>query len=434
MADPRRIGLPDPLRRARIGADLPAVTSINTDAEVDPERVGMTSAGLERVWASVEDVYRTGIHPAIALCVRRDGEVVMDRAIGHVRGNAPNDPVDGPKELISHESPFVIASASKAITAMLVHLLDQRGLIHVDDRVGDYLPEFKTGRLADITISHVLSHRAGIPNISGDVFDMGRIDDHEFIIKTLSSKDPMWRPGRFVAYHAVSGGFILAEIIRRVTGKRLRDFLAEEILDPLGFRWGNYGVAPEDVGKVVQNAATGPILLPPLTNLFERALGLPLDEVTAVMNDPRFLTGTVPAANIVTTANELSRFFELLLRGGTLDGVEIFEARTIRRAISEQSYLEVDMTLGLPFRYGMGFMLGAKAFSLYGPKTIHAFGHLGFTNIIGWADPERGISGALLTSGKPVVAHHLYPLWAALHRVGVEASADRLATSPIFTT
>jgi CubicO group peptidase (beta-lactamase class C family) len=117
-------------------------------------------------------------------------------------------------------------------------------------------------------------------------------------------------------------------------------------------------------------------------------------------NDPRFLTAIVPSANIITTANDMSRFYQLLLEGGTLDGVQIFEPRTVRRATAEQSYLEADLTLGMPLRYSMGFMLGAKWLSLYGPGTSRVFGHLGLTNIVAWADPERQISAALLTNGK----------------------------------
>jgi CubicO group peptidase (beta-lactamase class C family) len=194
--------------------------------------------------------------------------------------------------------------------------------------------------------------------------------------------------------------------------------LAREILDPLGFRWCNYGVAPSDVPSVALSYATGAPVLPPISIVLERALGSPVDRLTEMSNDPRILTGIIPAANTVTTANELSRFFELLRRGGELDGVRIFEPRTIRRALTEQSYLEFDLTLGFPTRYGLGFMLGAKRLSLYGPDTEHAFGHLGFTNVIGWADPERAVSGALITSGKPVVYPELPQLWGIMRRIG----------------
>ena len=149
-------------------------------------------------------------------------------------------------------------------------------------------------------------------------------------------------------------------------------------------------------------------------------------------NDPRFLTAIVPAANLVTTANELSRFYQLLLAGGELDGVRVFDPRTIRRATSEQSYLELDFTLGLPFRYGMGFMLGGDWFSLYGPDTRYAFGHLGFTNIVSWADPERQVAAALITSGKPLIYPELYYLYDVVRQIGRACGKQRpLARAPL---
>src|SRR5262249_60961220 len=141
--------------------------------------------------------------------------------------------------------------------------------------------------------------------------------------------------------------------------------------------------------------------LPAGATIFPRALGVEFQEAVAISNDPRFLLGIIPSGNVVATANEMSRFFQLLLDGGVLDGVRIFEDRTIRRATVEHSYLELDLTLGLPFRYGMGFMLGGEWLSPYGPHTRHAFGHVGLTNIFCSAAPERRAAAALLPSGQP---------------------------------
>ena len=91
--------------------------------------------------------------------------------------------------------------------------------------------------------------------------------------------------------------------------------------------------------------------------------------------------------------------------GGELDGVRVLEPETIRTAVTEQSHMEIDLSLGFPTRFSYGLMLGARALSLYGRDTQQAFGHLGFTNILGWADPERALSAAILTNGKPI----LYP-------------------------
>jgi CubicO group peptidase (beta-lactamase class C family) len=107
------------------------------------------------------------------------------------------------------------------------------------------------------------------------------------------------------------------------------------------------------------------------------------------------------------------------LNGGELNGVRIYDPRTIQRATVEHSYGEIDFTLGLPFRYSLGFMLGAQWFSLYGPETKRAFGHLGFTNIISWADPERRVAATLMTSGKPLIYAEIYHVWNILRQIGL---------------
>jgi CubicO group peptidase (beta-lactamase class C family) len=413
---PRIPGLPDPLRRVSVPSDLSAVTTRGFEDE--PASAGMDQSAIDDVWRAAERLYRTGFHPALALCVRREGRVVLDRAIGHARGNGPGSDSDVVAVPVTPETPFVIFSAAKATTATIAHLLDQRGLIHLDDRVCEYIPEFTSHGKDVITVEHVLSHRAGVPNMPPETFDLDNIDDRASILQPILDAKPRTRPGKLLSYHAVSGGYLIAEIVERVTGKEIREVLAEELLRPLDFRWGNYGVAPDEVDLVARSYPTGPRPLPPVSTVLGRALGLPVDEVTRASNDPRFLTGVVPSANVVTTANELSRFYELLRAGGELDGVRVLEPRTIRRATVERAYRQIDLTLGAPMRHSAGFILGAHMISLYGPDTDKAFGHLGFTNILGWADPERGLAVGLLTSGKPVLHPGLLDLWALTRAIG----------------
>jgi CubicO group peptidase (beta-lactamase class C family) len=415
------------ITRSRVPADLDEVTAVGTEAS--PRDLGVYPASVERVWEAVQRLYRSGIHPAIQLCVRRFGAVLIDRAIGHASGNGPDDPPEAAKVPVTPATPFNIFSASKAVTAMVVHLLDQRDVIRLDDRVCEYLPEFAVRTKQWITIRHVLIHRAGLPNVPPGVMDLDRLDDPPGIVRLLSELKLTGRPGRQLAYHAVTGGFLLGEIVRRATGKTIREVLEEEISRPLGFRWLGYGVRPNQVDEVVVNYFTGPPPLPPLSIILRRALGVEFRQATAMANDPRFLTGIVPSANVIATANELSRFYQLLLDGGELDGIRIFDPRTIRRATSEQSYLELDLTLGLPFRYGMGFMLGADWLSPYGPDTRYAFGHIGFTNIVAWADPERQVAAALMTSGKPLVYPELYWVFDILRQIGLACGKSRPGTA-----
>jgi CubicO group peptidase (beta-lactamase class C family) len=408
----------DPLRRARIPSDLGAVTTMG-----DEERAGdggLSDELVERIWEGGTDLYRSGVHPALQLCVRRNGHVVLDRAIGHMSGNGPHDPEDAPKVLATPETPFCVYSTSKSITATVIHLLEERGALSIADRVGDHIPEYARHGKDDITIGHVLSHRAGVASMPRESFDLDNLTNRQFLVDAVCDAKPNYKPGQMLAYHAVSGGFILGEIVHRVTGKTIREVLAEEILDPLGFRWGNFGVAESDVEAVGADYVTGPPLLPPVSLIVSRALGAPLGEVIDAANDPRFRTGIVPAANVITTANELSRFYELLRRGGELDGVRVMEESTIRRALEEQSHLEIDLSLGFPTRFSYGFMLGAKLISLYGRDTDEAFGHLGLINIVGWADPERGVSVGLITSGKAIVYPELRRFLGVMGRIASE--------------
>ena len=416
---PRLPGIPDPLRRIRLPADPEAVTTRGREA--DPAAGGLSERAVARIWDAAVALYRSGVHPAVQVCVRREGEVVLDRAIGHARGNGPRDRAEEPKILATPETPFLIYSESKAITAFLVHLLHERGALHIDDPVARYIPGYERHGKGEITIAHVLAHRAAVPNLPREAFDLDRASDRDFLVQTLCAARPFAKPGQFLAYHAVSGGFILGEVVHRATGKDIRTVLAEEILEPLRFRWTNYGVDAGDVDRVALNYLTGPPTAPPLSLLLTRALGMGLDDLVQASNDPRFLTAIVPSANVVTTANELSRFFEIFRCGGELDGVRVMRAGTIRHALTEQSRLEVDLSLGFPTRFSYGLMLGAQVLSLYGRDTQHAFGHLGFTNMLAWADPERALSCAIMTSGKPVLYPELPRFYLLAQRITSEA-------------
>jgi CubicO group peptidase (beta-lactamase class C family) len=393
----------------------------DTGSEADPADVGMTHESVDRIWRDVVEWYRCGVHPAIQVCVRREGAIVLDRAIGHARGNGPSDDADVPKVAVTTRTPFGVYSASKGVTAFLVHRLVEKGLIGLDEPVASYIPGYEVNRKHKVTVGHVLSHRAGVPNLPSGAFDLDRIGDRDFLVSLLCDATPFAEPGKLLAYHAISGGHILGEVVHQVTGKNIREVLHEEFLAPLGFRWTNYGVAPADLDAVGLDYVTGPGLLPPISNLLTRALGVSVEQVVEMANDPRFQTAIIPAGNVITSANELSRFFEVMRCGGELDGVRVIEPETIATALTEQSHLEIDLSLGFPTRFSYGLMLGARLVSLYGRDTQNAFGHLGFTNTIGWADPERGISVAIVTNGKPTIYPEIGRFFALPGRITGEA-------------
>jgi CubicO group peptidase (beta-lactamase class C family) len=254
--------------------------------------------------------------------------------------------------------------------------------------------------------------------------DLDVLSDPAKIVEILCDARPVSVPGRRITYHALTGGYVIGEVVRRVTGRDIRAFLRDEVLAPLGFDTFGYGVPEERIADVAENASTGAPSLPPYRWLIERGLGVSVREAARMSNDRRFLTAVIPSGNIIGTASEASRFFQLLLTGGEDGGVRVFGRRTVRRAVAEQSYLEIDSFLGLPVRYGMGFMLGTEAFSLYGAASPRAFGHVGFTNVIAWADPDRDLAVGLMTSGKPFVTPGQLA-WLAVPRTIARVCAPR---------
>lgn len=377
------------------------VTTISPH-EVDPVAVGVSRESVEKIWKACVAYYKTGVQPAMALCIRRGGEVIIDRAIGHADGNSPDDPAGSTLRPATPDTFFNLFSGSKALTAMLIHHLDDQGLLHLDDAVVEYIPEFGANRKEGITIRHLLAHRAGIPTTEGNL-DLNLLSDEKFIRDTYSNTKPWSRPGRRLAYHAISAGFVLGDIIKVVSGKDINTYMTEVVREPLGMKSLTWGVQPDQLGNVARDSFTGFAQLPPVNAAARRAFGATLHEIVDLARDPRFLTGVVPSGNCIGTANDASLFFEVLLRAGKANGQQIFNPRTVRRAIRETSYGEMDGILVAPIRYGLGFMLGAKYFSLYGLHTPRAFGHLGLSNVVVWADPERDISVALLTTGKPAI-------------------------------
>ena len=374
-----------------VPADPDAVTAVGP--EDDPTTVGLTRSDVEQIWASVLDWYRLGTTPAIQICVRRHGAVVLNRAIGHTRGNAPAGAPDAGVEPITVDSPFCGFSTAKGVTATVISMLIEQGVFAAEDRVCDYIPEFAAHGKGRITIADVLTHSAGVPFMPAGYRGFDAVVDEEVARRALIELRPSWAPGRFRVYHALTSGLILRSLVQRATGLRVRDHLAARILDPLGFRWTTLGVAPEDVDLVVPSVRTGPRPSRAWSMVAGKALGGGMSSMPESATRS-FLTAELPSGNLVTTASELSRFYEILTRGGELDGVRVLSPETLRWAIGPAPRIP-----GFAGRLSRaGFELGARR-SKFGADTGHHFGRSGLTTQYGWADPDRGLAGAILTSG-----------------------------------
>jgi CubicO group peptidase (beta-lactamase class C family) len=407
----------DDLRgRVRVPADLDAVTAVGEE-----DHSGIDRAAVERIWQAARHWYQAGMHPAIQLCLRHNGKVVLNRAIGHGWGNAPTDPPEAEKILVTTETPFCAYSSAKAITATVVHMLVERGQFSLDDRVCDYLPSYTSHGKDRTTVRHVMTHSAGVPFLTGHRPDIARVDDSEYAREQLSKLKPLHRPGLIHIYHALTWGPLMREIVSAATGKDIREILAAEILDPLRFRWTNYGVTAQDVPLVAPSHATGAQLPAPIATAFRKAIGGTVHQIIPFTNDPRFLTTVVPSSNTISTANELSRFAEIWRRGGELDGVRVMRPETLQSAVKECRRLRPDVATGLmPLRWGTGFMLGSKRFGPFGRNAPAAFGHLGLVNVAIWTDPEHGLAAGLISSGKPGRDPEVKRYTALMDRVAAE--------------
>ena len=385
---------------------LSSVTTVNRSNEHSAEAVGMSATGIESIWKSVEGIYRTGTHPGISLSVHRRGQVIIDRAIGHASGNGPHsNPVDN-KILMRPATPVCYFSASKAVTAFLMHLLNEDKKINLHDPISFYAPEFGKHGKQNVTIHQVLAHRAGVPGLPAGV-PPETLWDNDEIWRLLCDSQPISTKGSKLAYHALTGGYILERVVQKVTGGSIQELLDERVRQPMGMKYFSYGIADESAACVADNYATGVTPFFPVSKLIERALGGSVDQVETVCNDARFKRAVIPAGNMMGTAEEMGRFFQMLLNEGEWQGKKVCEPVTVRRFTQEFSSRQLDHTLMLPMRYSAGLMLGGEPFGMWGKHSSSSFGHIGLINKLCWADPDRDISVSILTTGMPFIANNI---------------------------
>lgn len=261
------------------------------------------------------------------LCVIHRGQVVLDESIG-----------------CRADSLFFLFSASKPMTALLVHLLAERGELALDDPVARYWPEFGQRGKQAITIRQVLQHRSGLPVARSMAADALTMTDWAASVRALERTAPAYPPGQVPAYHVLSYGFLLGEVVQRVTGTPVRDFLHAALHGPLGLRDTYLGLPAEQWERHVPVSGRGPA---------ELATGLMINRRTVRQ-------AVIPAASVSATARDLARMYQALLHGGELDGVRVLRPETILAARQPSSDGETDRYLKLPVRWSEGFQLGGE--------------------------------------------------------------------------
>jgi CubicO group peptidase (beta-lactamase class C family) len=296
------------------------------------------------------------------LCVLSGGEVVLDRTFG-----------------CEPDTPFLLFSAGKPLFAVLVHRLAERGVIDLDAPVARYWPEFAARGKHGVTVRQVLQHRSGLPYARSVPGDALLSPYWSRSVRALESARLHHRPGSVPAYHVISYGFLLGELVQRVTGSPLRDALRQEVLDPVGMKHTHLGTPPELwPGRV------------------------PLDGGGAVrrwlFNQRLLREAIIPAATVSSTAADLARFYQALLDGRLLGG------DALNAAVAPSADGETDRVLGKRVRWSQGFQLGGGGTDPRPPRSLGksssplAFGHNGSNACMGWVDPGRRVVVAYLTN------------------------------------
>jgi CubicO group peptidase (beta-lactamase class C family) len=345
-----------------------------------------------------------------AVCVYHRGECVVDLWGGYK---------DGEGTLWSQDTMAPSFSTTKGVAATLLHIYADRGLIDYDAPVATYWPEFGQAGKAKITVRQVLSHQSGLYHIRQMVDHVDRLLDWKYMIRAIEQTMPVHPPGTRTGYHGLTFGFLVGEIIQRVTGKNFSQLVQKEIARPLKLD-GLFIGAPE---KEIPRAAT--LLFPDATKrLAQTSLGskleigarhlskllqrLGVDSDLASIFDalaprgvsdfdfgsPESLRVAIPAANGLFTARSLAKMYALLANGGELEGVRLLSEKGVARATTLQKSTGKQSVIPFDMRWRLGYhgVATTRGFPRKG------FGHFGFGGSGAWADPERDLSVALIVN------------------------------------
>jgi CubicO group peptidase (beta-lactamase class C family) len=293
-----------------------------------------------------------------------------------------------------------VYSATKGVAATCLNRLAGQGRVDLDAPVARYWPEFAQAGKERLPVRWLLSHRAGLPAVSKPL-PADALLRWDVMTAALAEQEPWWEPGTKHGYHALTFGYLVGEVLRRVDGRSAGAYCREEIAGPLGVDF-HIGLDPRDDARCAEVIAA-PKPPPGAPNPLPAGAQDPNSMVAKAMNNPagamrlsnvnsRAWRGAeVPAANGHTNARALARFYGALARGGELDGVAVLSPEQIERARTQQSD-GIDAVAGVPMRFGLGFRLTQPA-ARYGPNP-RTFGHTGAGGSLGFADPDTKVGFA----------------------------------------
>ncbi|WP_066902373.1 serine hydrolase domain-containing protein [Mycolicibacterium houstonense] len=303
-------------------------------------------------FTTIRDALATAIaegeETGAAIAIDIDGELVVDMWGGHA---------DAAKTTPWAEDTIVnVFSSTKTVTALAGLMLIDRGLITADAKVAEYWPEFAANGKQDIEFRHLLTHSSGLSGWEPP-FTIEEIYDWEKSTAALATQAPWWEPGTASGYHALTHGHLIGEVLRRITGKTLKEFVREEISGPLGADF-QIGARVEDHHRIADIIPADKPLDLPLDQLPEIALktfaGTPSPEIA---NTAAWRAADIGAGNGHGNARALARILSVISLGGTVNGVTLLKPGTVESAFEPQIEGPDVVLLGHPLRWGLGFGL-----------------------------------------------------------------------------
>ncbi|KQK31420.1 CubicO group peptidase (beta-lactamase class C family) [Bosea sp. BE271] len=349
------------------------VRSIN-----NPGRSIEISGFCSPAFAAVKDAFyknftaRGEVGASVSVTVR--GETVVDLWGGNTDA--------AQKEPWQKDTICCVQSVSKEITALAFHMAVDRGLIDVDELVTTYWPEFGQAGKEKTKVRWLLDHRCGIPIVAGAT--PGMAYDWTRMTEGLAATAPLWEPGTTPCYHSANYGFIIGEVLQRVTNRSVGEFLRKEIAEPLGIDCV-IGLRDEEDARVAtfldKEDHISQAWIDEGTNIFAKSWKIFWDDED--FNSREWRRAEIPSVNAHTNARALARICGVLACGGAIDGVRLLSAAAVERA-AEVQWTGKDVQDRL-LSLSLGFLMPTENFPSTGPRTIGMMGAGGAT---AFADPD----------------------------------------------
>jgi len=331
------------------------------------------TAASDKVRAVLETLVRDTPEIGLQIAAYVDGKLVVDAWAG-MADEAKKTPVDG-------DTMFMLSSTTKGITSTCMHLLVEKHKLSYDMPIVKVWPEFAQNGKGEATLRHALAHQTGVPQTPVG-YTPDWLPDWDRMCRGIAALKPLYPIGQRTAYHSLNFGHINGEILRRVDGRTIAQFLQDEICKPLGINGVYLGVPDKELHRVavLTDAPPAP------ADYDARMVGEPAGSYVAkVFNRRDVQQASIPGSGGIMSARGLARHYAMLAQWGQLDGVRVLPEARIRAGIELQSY-EWDEVYWIRARRSLGYRRGRDTGPL---ASEEAFGHVGGGGSFGYADPAR---------------------------------------------